>query len=148
MDEAKALMWVRRMRDMPNLDRGATFAITVAATGEAVGSIGVANFDWHEGIGDVFYWLAAHARGRGYATRSVRLISAWAFETLELERLELYAHPDNTASQRVAERAGYIREGLLRSAMVVKGARWDVVLFALLPEDEVVTGSLPSEQPK
>ena len=71
----------------------------------------MANFDWHEGIGDVFYWLAAEARGRGYATKAVRLISDWAFETLELERLELYAHPDNTASQRVAERAGYIREG-------------------------------------
>jgi RimJ/RimL family protein N-acetyltransferase len=135
MDEGGALQWVRRMREMPALDRAAPFAITVAATGEPLGCVGVANFDWPDSTAHVFYWLAAEARGRGYATRAVRLISEWAFTALQLERLELYTHPDNVASRRVAERAGYTHEGTLRSAMVVKGTRWDVVLFALLPSD-------------
>ena len=148
MDQTKALDWVRRLRDLPGLDRAAPFAITVASTGEPVGSVAVADFDWSEGIGHVSYWLAADARGKGYATAAVRLLSRWAFETLGLERLELCAHPDNTTSQRVAERAGFMREGVLRSVMTVKGTRWDVVLFSLLPDDEVGTGTLPSDRAK
>ena len=143
MDETRALEWVRRMRDLPGLDRAAPFVVTMTATGEQVGSVGVGNFDWPESTGQVFYWLAADARGHGYATRAVRLVSAWALRDLELERLELYAHPDNLASQRVAERAGYTREGVLRSALVVKGRRWDVVLFSRLPDDADPVGTLP-----
>ena len=143
MNETQALDWVRRFRDLPRLDRAAPFAITRTTTDEPLGSVGVADFDWHEGIGHVFYWLAADARGHGYATRAVRLISDWSFRTLELARLELCAHPDNLASQAVAVRAGYTREGVLRSAMVVKGARWDVVLFSLLPGDRFATPGGP-----
>jgi [ribosomal protein S5]-alanine N-acetyltransferase len=135
MDDAQALDWVRRFRDLPGLDLAAPFAIVLAPTGESLGSVGLGNFDWREAIGHVYYWLAAEHRGRGYATRAVRLVTAWAIRELGLARIELYAHPDNAASHRVAERSGFTREGLLRSAMVVKGVRWDVVLFSLLPGD-------------
>jgi RimJ/RimL family protein N-acetyltransferase len=79
------------------------------------------------------YWLAPHARGRGVATRAVRLISRWAFEDLRLCRLELTCGPDNGASQRVAERCGFTREGVLRSHIPFKGTRRDSVVFSLLP---------------
>jgi RimJ/RimL family protein N-acetyltransferase len=81
----------------------------------------------------VGYWLAGHARGRGAATRTLRLLAAWAFDSLEVERLELTAAPDNVASHRVAERCGFIREGVLRSHLPFKGARRDTVIFSLLP---------------
>lgn len=82
----------------------------------------------------VGYWLAPEARGRGVATRAVRLLAAWAFgERLALRRLQLTCGPDNFASQRVAERCGFVREGMLRSHMPFKGARRDTVVFGLLP---------------
>jgi ribosomal-protein-alanine N-acetyltransferase len=79
------------------------------------------------------YWLAPAARGRGVASRAVRLIAGWAFETLELARLEITCGPDNRGSQRVAERCGFSYEGLLRSHMAFKGGRRDTLVFSLLP---------------
>ncbi|WP_459963506.1 GNAT family N-acetyltransferase [Nocardia sp. IFM 10818] len=81
------------------------------------------------------YWLAAHARGRGAATRSVRLLARWAFTHLKVMRLELTCAPDNLASQRVAARCGFTREGLLRSHISFQGRRRDTVLFSLLPTE-------------
>jgi RimJ/RimL family protein N-acetyltransferase len=80
----------------------------------------------------VGYWLAPHARGRGVATHATRLLAGWAFERLGLERLELTCGPDNVASQRVAERCGFTREGMLRSHMRFKGGRRDTVVYSLL----------------
>jgi RimJ/RimL family protein N-acetyltransferase len=91
------------------------------------------NVDLQEGRAAIGYWLAPHARGRGVATHAVRLLSAWAFRDLHIARLELTCGPDNRASQRVAERCGFTREGVLRSHMPFKGARRDTVVFSLLP---------------
>ena len=81
----------------------------------------------------VGYWLAPEARGRGAATQAVRLLARWAFAELGLARLELTCGPDNEASQQVAERCGFSREGLLRSHVPFKGARRDSILYSLLP---------------
>jgi RimJ/RimL family protein N-acetyltransferase len=75
------------------------------------------------------------ARGRGFGTRALQLLSRWAIEGLGLERVELLANPANAASQRVAARAGFTREGLLRGYRTRHGVREDLVMFSLLPED-------------
>jgi RimJ/RimL family protein N-acetyltransferase len=81
----------------------------------------------------VGYWLAPQARGRGVATRTLRLLARWAFDRVAIARLELTCAPDNVASQRVAERCGFVREGVLRSHIRFKGGRRDSVMFSLLP---------------
>ena len=83
----------------------------------------------------VGYWLLPEARGRGFATRSVRLISRWAHEDLGYARLSLTAEPSNERSCRVAERSGFVREGVLRSYAEIAGRRVDSVIFSLLPAD-------------
>ena len=85
------------------------------------------------GCAAVGYWLAPQARGRGLATHAVRLLARWAFAELGLARLELTCSPDNEASQHVAGRCGFSREGLLRSHVPFKGARRDSVIYSLLP---------------
>jgi RimJ/RimL family protein N-acetyltransferase len=84
------------------------------------------------GVGELGYWLAAPARGRGVATRALRLLCGWAFERLLLARLQLHTLPGNEASERVAERAGFTREGVLRSFAEMKGKRVDITMFSLL----------------
>ena len=86
-----------------------------------------------QGRAAVGYWLVPEARGRGIATRAVRLLARWAFDSLGVARLELTCGPDNEASQRVAARCGFTREGLLRSHTPFKGRRRDTVMFGLLP---------------
>ena len=81
------------------------------------------------------YWLLPEGRGRGYATRSVRLLSEWALSSLGIARLQLWTEPDNVASQRVAERSGYVKEGVLRSYRERNGHRFDAVFYSLLPSD-------------
>lgn len=102
---------------------------------DLLGCVSLYAVDRDQGRAAVGYWLVPQARGRGIATRSVQLLAGWAFTTLGLARLELTCAPENYASQRVAERCGFVREGLLRSHMTFKGGRRDTVLFSLLPHE-------------
>ena len=110
------------------------FAITDASTGDVVGSIDMRINRLQ--TGHVGYWVAARARGRGVAADALRALSRWAFESLGLGRVELVTDPENIASQRVAEKAGFQREAVLRSILLNRdGSRRDGVMFSLLPED-------------
>jgi RimJ/RimL family protein N-acetyltransferase len=100
--------------------------------GEVVGSIGMRVNE--NATGHVGYWCAREARGRGIVPRALRRLARYAFEDLRLGRLELITDPDNVASQRVAEKAGFTREGVLRSHLLhPDGRRRDSVMFSLLP---------------
>lgn len=81
------------------------------------------------------YWLLPDARGKGLVNRSIALVTRWAFSELGMERVSLLADPRNEASVRVAERAGFTREGVLRSWTDVNGERVDHVSYSLLPSD-------------
>jgi RimJ/RimL family protein N-acetyltransferase len=106
------------------------FAIT--QDGRVVGSIGMGVNNSR--TGHIGYWCAREARGRGVTTRALRLLCKHALEDLRLERLELITDPDNQASQRVAEKVGFQREGVLRSHLThPDGRRADSVMFSLLP---------------
>jgi len=108
-----------------------SFAITL--DGVVVGSIGmgVTSENYRGRIG---YWVAATARGRGLCTRALRLLSRWGLDELALQRLDLITDPDNAASQRVAEKVGFRREGVLRAHLRHPDGRIrDSVMFSLLP---------------
>jgi len=119
------------------LTRGeaAPFAVVGAEGGDFLGSVEVTLLDRRSGRGEIGYWVAPWARRRGVALRAVSLVSAWALSDLDLERLELLVEPDNEPSQRVAEAAGFTREGILRSYRPMKGRRPDFVLYSLLATD-------------
>ncbi len=111
------------------------FALVDPDDGRLLGGASLYQLNAEQGSASVGYWLAAAARGQGLATTAVRLIADYAFARLGVERLELTCGPDNIASQSVAQRAGFLREGLLRSHMPFKGGRRDTLLFSLLPGD-------------
>jgi RimJ/RimL family protein N-acetyltransferase len=106
-------------------------AIEVSAT--AVGGIGM-KVNQHDYRGRIGYWVAASARGQGICTRALRALSRYAHDELGLQRLDLITDPDNVASQRVAEKVGYQREGVLRAHLRhLDGRIRDSVMFSLLP---------------
>lgn len=116
-----------------NEDERCPFAIVSPESDELLGSIDI-GLNSHQYRGHVGYWVVAAARGRGVCTAALRLVSRWALEDLELQRLELITDPDNRASQRVAEKAGYRREGVLRAHLRHPDGRIrDSVMFSLLP---------------
>jgi RimJ/RimL family protein N-acetyltransferase len=113
---------------------GATFAICERRD-ECLGHVFVNLAATRRGNAGVGYWLLPEARGRGLATRAVRLVSLWALGDLGLARLGLYAEPWNRASHRVAERSGFQLEGTLRAYAEIDGRRVDFVSYSLLPSD-------------
>ena len=114
----------------------AVFAIADAETGSGLGVVDLhLDVRGEPGLASIGYWLLARARGRGLASRALRLLSRWALTELGVERLYLTTAPDNVASQRVAERAGFTREGLLRAHLPTQAGRRDSVIFSLLPAD-------------
>lgn len=109
--------------------------VVVDAVDETLlGAVGLHGTGAANGRCSAGYWLAANARGRGVATRALRLLCSYAFAELGVARIELWIEPENTASQAVAERVGFEREGLLRSFMPIRGVRRDMLMYSLLPE--------------
>ena len=109
------------------------FAVTETGGGRVLGSIGAT---WNESrdVAEIGYWLRADARGRGATTAAVRLIAAWALAA-GAARVQLRAAVGNDASRRVAEKAGFRLEGVLRSSYWNPrlGRRVDWAMYSLLP---------------
>jgi RimJ/RimL family protein N-acetyltransferase len=110
------------------------FAVTDAQRGRVLGSIGV-RFSEEGDVGEIGYWLRADARGGGMTTRALALLARWALAREGVARVHLRADPENAASCRVAEKVGFQREGVLRSAHwnARLMRRQDWVMYSLLP---------------
>ncbi|WP_446218511.1 GNAT family N-acetyltransferase [Micromonospora sp. IBHARD004] len=113
----------------------ADFAVLDAATGAVAGGCALVYDEPSTGQAMLGYSLLPEARGRGLATRTVRLLAGWAFG-VGLARLWAGTRPENVASQRVLEKVGFRREGLARGRLPgPDGTRVDSVLYGLLATD-------------
>ena len=118
------------------------FAAVASDDGRLLGQIGIA-VNEHQRSAEAFYWVVAAERGRGIASTCLGLVTDWAFSR-GVERLVLLVHPENEASNRLAEKLGFTREGVLRAYEPFKGGRPDLVSWSLLPDDPRPSVSPPS----
>jgi RimJ/RimL family protein N-acetyltransferase len=111
-------------------------------TDTLVGSSGLHRMDWSVPRFEIGYWCRTRFMGCGYITEAVRGITGFAFECLDARRLEIRCDSLNDRSVRVAERAGYRKEGELRNAEVgADGELRDILVFSMIPEDRASKGS-------
>jgi len=103
--------------------------------GSFLGFAAVIELELEHGEGEIGYMVPPAARGRGVASRAVELLTRWGFDELGLLRLELRIDVENSASARVAERAGYVRDGVLRNVHFKEGARCDLGVWSRLTQD-------------
>jgi len=130
--ESEARSWFEQEAEQRAGGEQLGLLIVDPGNGRLLGSVGIVHVDQREGRCELGYWMARDSRGRGLATRAVRLLSGWAFENLSVDRIEIHAEPENAASRRVAEQAGFTLEGVLRSYLVNKGLRRDAASYSLL----------------
>lgn len=127
----------RKWLEATNRDRLTGNRLELAITKDrsrAIGSVSLTDFG--HGNAMVRYWLLPESRGLGLTTQAVKLLADWAFSALDIGRLAMLIEPENQASQAVAERSGFVREGLLRQLMEGRdGHRIDLLIYGLLPAD-------------
>ena len=127
--------WLRRYEEGWAAGDRAGFSIRDAETGQYLGFAAIVRLDQEGRQGEIGYVVSPHARGRGAAKAAVDLLTAWGLDTLGLQRLELRIDTDNEPSSRVAERAGYRLDGVLRSLAFKEGRRTDTSVWSRLPTD-------------
>ncbi len=128
--------WVRRSRGDYDLMTNFNLAMIDRASGRFLGSSGLHRFDWEAGRFEIGYWLRDSAVGQGYVTEAARRLTRFCFEDLAAYRVEIRAEADNTRSRAVAERLGYVLEGILRAQSVWGGRARDMALYSLIRSDE------------
>ena len=129
--------WVERYTRGRDEGTNAGFAIVDVQTGEFLGFMALVKLDLETQEAEAGYIVASHARGRGVATRGLRALTAWAFAQFPLERIELFIDVANPASEVVAQRCGYTREGVLRWTYLKPGLRSDTIVYSKLRREHV-----------
>jgi ribosomal-protein-alanine N-acetyltransferase len=127
---------LRRYREDFAAGSAAAFFIFDNKTEKLIGGITLGNI--RHGVaqsGQIGYWVGERHAGQGYMLEAIRLIIPYAFDTLRLHRIEAACIPDNVRSTRVLEKAGFQREGLLRSYLRINGIWQDHYLYALIADD-------------
>ena len=115
--------------------------ILQAKDGTPVGYVGHGKTDGGCWIG---YFLVPGARGKGYGSEAVLLIVDYLFLHKEIGRIQAQTHPANAASQRVLEKAGFSREGILRRTFFSRGVWRDTAMYSLLREEWGSPRTLPA----
>ena len=131
--EGDAREWLERCADA--WERGtAPFAVVDRDSGELVAAITM----WlHRSVAELGYWAVPAHRGKGIVPRAVWLVTRWCFVELGAARVQLGTFPGNEASERVAEKCGFTREGVLRAWADQRGDRRDMTMWSLLPGELV-----------
>ncbi|MFF1420569.1 GNAT family N-acetyltransferase [Streptomyces sp. NPDC058280] len=117
-----------------------TFGVVPLGGGPVMGAV---NAHCQSGTWEIGYWTAKEYRGRGYTTEAVTAVARWAFTALGAERLEWRAEVGNAGSRAVAEKAGFVVEGVLRAALLSRDTLRDAWVGALLPSDLGLPGHHP-----
>jgi RimJ/RimL family protein N-acetyltransferase len=105
------------------------------AAGRIVGSIGLFHADWEVRSVEIGYGVSGAERGKGYASEALGAVARWALTEGGIQRAWLTANTDNVASVRVAEKAGFRREGTLRRAGLEDDGLHDQAVFSLLDDE-------------
>jgi RimJ/RimL family protein N-acetyltransferase len=131
----EAVAYIRRQADRLESGAGYPFCVADRDTDEAMGTAGLHLTAVAAGRASAGYAIAPRSRGRGVAARALTALTTFAWSDPALHRVELYIEPWNLASVRTAERAGYVREGLLRSHQEIGGRRVAMLLYAAVRPD-------------
>jgi ribosomal-protein-serine acetyltransferase len=106
--------------------------LIVGENDTVLGGCGIHRLDLKNGVGELGYWVRTPSTRQGIATEATRQLCRWAFSEARLRRIEILASVENLRSQRVAEKAGGVREGILRHRIWLHERPHDCILYSIL----------------
>lgn len=128
--EAEAREWIESRG--PLFDEGTEYHFMIVDESDrCLGGCGLNHINTIHRFANLGYWVRTSATGRGVATAAVKHLEAFAWEQTDLVRLEIVCDVGNTVSQRVAEKAGATREGVVRDRLFLHDAPHDAVMYSL-----------------
>jgi RimJ/RimL family protein N-acetyltransferase len=133
LEETTAFIMSREAAWKNDTDYG--FGIFEVETGKFLGGTGLNFINRIHNCANLGYWVRSSCTGRGIASSAARLAARYGLEHLGFQRIEILAAIGNIPSQRAAEKAGALREAVLRKRLLVKGESQDAVLYSLVAED-------------
>jgi len=131
-DPARAAWFLDGCRKLADDGTGARLAIERVDDGAFLGWCTLTRWNPDHRSAAIGYILTEAAWGHGYATEAAQALLEWAFETLDLNRVQAEADTRNVASARVLEKLGFVREGTLREDCIVDGDVSDSWVYGLL----------------
>ncbi len=131
-EPARAERFITACRQMAEEGSGARLAMDRVSDSSFLGWCSLTRWNPDYRSASLGYCLDAAAWGHGYATEAARSILQWAFDTLDLNRVQAETDTRNAASARVLEKLGFVREGTLREDCVVNGEVSDSWVYGLL----------------
>ena len=126
-----ARQWIAVQEELAKQGMAYEFAI-FDELARFLGGCGINQISKAHGFANLGYWVRTSAMGRGVAPAAARLVAEHAFRETDLIRLEIVCAVDNTRSQRVAEKIGAVREGVLRSRLLLPTGASDAVMYSLV----------------
>ena len=136
-EDGMAENWIAGHEESFKAGETATFAITLAATGELVGAIGLTLEQGYQA--ELGYWIGVPYWRKGYCTEAGLAILTFAFGDLKLQRVYARVYKRNPVSAKVLEKLGMSYEGTQRQHVLKWGKPEDVVLFGLLKAEYAAT---------
>ncbi len=130
--DLEAIAFIDRQNFRLSSGEGWSLAIVDREAERAVGQMGLWISHLRKGRVEIGYWVAPSGRKQGAASAALELLSAWAFEQLDIDRISLFIEPWNVPSQKTAERSGFEREAILKSWERVAGQPKDMWAYARL----------------
>jgi len=106
------------------------FNFSITLDEKLVGGMGIIINSLHPYLGDAGYFIDEHYWRRGIATEALRLLEQFAIENTNVHRVEIRTATENIASQKVAQKCGYLNEGTLKHALHIKGKWYDCFMYA------------------
>lgn len=112
-----------------------SFNAAIRRRGRLIGALDLHDIDWPNGHACIGYWLDERHMGLGIMTQSVRVLTEYAFEALDLHRIQIHVATENHPSRRIPERLGFKLEGILREVQRLRGQYVDHAVYALIRSD-------------
>ncbi|HEV3268962.1 MAG TPA: GNAT family N-acetyltransferase [Acidimicrobiales bacterium] len=131
-ERRRAEQFITACREIADAGTGARLAVDRVADGAFLGWCSLTRWNPDYRSASLGYCFDDAAWGQGYATEAVRALLQWAFDTLDLNRVQAETDTRNAASARVLEKLGFVREGTLREDCVVNGEVSDSWVYGLI----------------